>query len=174
MLSFKPDFSLCSFTLIKSRFSSSSLSVIKVVSSGYLTSLIFLQAILMSDLYNVIYQLYLNKAEKIKVPPSLYVNCDCVFQTKTRSLSEFSACTLPCTHWALVCFSVFTHSISLFPSFSIIYTILIWSNFPPPRSWWLTWLLTSLLTPSYLFTECGPCLFRIMMYSQIVLFNLFL
>ena len=46
MLSFKPSFSLSSFTLIKRLFSSSLLSTITVVSSGYLRSLIFLLAIL--------------------------------------------------------------------------------------------------------------------------------
>ena len=42
MLSFKPTFSLFSFTFIKRLFSSSSLSVIRVVSSAYLRLLIFL------------------------------------------------------------------------------------------------------------------------------------
>ena len=46
MLSFKPTFSLSSFTFIKKLFSSSSLSAIKVVSSAYLRLLIFLPAIL--------------------------------------------------------------------------------------------------------------------------------
>ena len=46
MLSFKPTFSLYSFTFIKRLFSSSLLSAIKVVSSAYLRLLIFLLAIL--------------------------------------------------------------------------------------------------------------------------------
>ena len=46
MLSFKPTFSLSSFTFIKRLFSSSPLSAIKVVSSAYLRILIFLPAIL--------------------------------------------------------------------------------------------------------------------------------
>ena len=46
MLSFKPPFSLSSFTFIKSLFSSSPLSAIRVVSSAYLRLLIFLPAIL--------------------------------------------------------------------------------------------------------------------------------
>ena len=45
MLSFKPTFSLSSFTFIKSLFSSSSFSAIRVVSSAYLRLLIFLPAI---------------------------------------------------------------------------------------------------------------------------------
>jgi len=46
MLSFKPTFSLSSFTFIRRLFSSSSLSAIRVVSSAYLRLLIFLLAIL--------------------------------------------------------------------------------------------------------------------------------
>ena len=46
MLSFKPTFSLSSFSFIKRLFSSSSLSAIRVVSSAYLRWLIFLPAIL--------------------------------------------------------------------------------------------------------------------------------
>ena len=46
MLSFKPAFSLSSFTFIKRFFSSSSLSVIRMVSFAYLKLLIFLPAIL--------------------------------------------------------------------------------------------------------------------------------
>ena len=45
MLSFKPTFSLSTFTFIKRLFSSSSLSAIRVVSSAYLRLLIFLPAI---------------------------------------------------------------------------------------------------------------------------------
>ena len=46
MLSFKPTFSLSSFTFIRRLFTSSSLSAISVVSSAYLRLLIFLPAIL--------------------------------------------------------------------------------------------------------------------------------
>ena len=46
MLSFKPTFSLSSFTFIKRLFSYSSLSALRVVSSAYLRLLIFLPAIL--------------------------------------------------------------------------------------------------------------------------------
>ena len=45
-LSFKPTFSLSSFTFIKRLFSSSSLSAIRVVSSAYLRLLIYVPAIL--------------------------------------------------------------------------------------------------------------------------------
>ena len=46
MLSFKPAFSLSSFTVIKKLYSSSSFSAIRVVSSAYLRILIFLPAVL--------------------------------------------------------------------------------------------------------------------------------
>ena len=46
MLSFKPAFSLSSFTFIKKLFSSSSLSAIKVISPAYLMLLVFLLSIL--------------------------------------------------------------------------------------------------------------------------------
>ena len=49
MLSFKPTFSLSSFTFMKRHFSSSLLSAIRVVSSAYLRFLIFLPAILIPD-----------------------------------------------------------------------------------------------------------------------------
>ena len=48
VLSYKPPFSLSSFTFIKRFFSSSSLSAIRVVSSAYLRLLIFLPAILIA------------------------------------------------------------------------------------------------------------------------------
>ena len=49
MLSFKPVFSLSSFTFIIRLFSSSSLSAIRVVSSVYLRLFIFLLAVLLPD-----------------------------------------------------------------------------------------------------------------------------
>ena len=68
MLSFKPAFSLSSFTLIKRLFSSSSLSAIRVVSSAYLRLLMFLPAILIpayassSPAFHMMYSAYkLNK-----------------------------------------------------------------------------------------------------------------
>ena len=68
ILSFKPTFSLSSFTFIKRLFSSSLLSAIRVVSSAYLRLLIFLLAILItacaysSVAFRMIYSAYkLNK-----------------------------------------------------------------------------------------------------------------
>ena len=68
MLSFKPDFSLSYFTFIKRLFSSSSLSAIRVVSSAYLTLLIFLLGILIPacDLSSLEFHMmyYTNKLNK--------------------------------------------------------------------------------------------------------------
>ena len=68
MLSFKPTFSLSSFSFIKRLFSSSLLSAIRVVSSAYLRLLIFLLEILISAYassslaFHIIYSAYkLNK-----------------------------------------------------------------------------------------------------------------
>src|SRR5574339_627571 len=72
MLSFKPTFSLSSFTFIKRLFSSSSLSALRVVSSAYLRLLIFLLAILIpacassSSAFHMMYSAYkLNNRVKI-------------------------------------------------------------------------------------------------------------
>ena len=74
MLSFKPAFSLSSFTFIKRLFSFSSLSVVNVVSSVYLSLLIFLPALLIpacasSSLeFHMIYSTYqLNKVTVYKL-----------------------------------------------------------------------------------------------------------
>ena len=73
MLSFKPTFSLSSFTFIKRLFSSFSLSAIRVVSSAYLRLLIFLLVILItacassSPAFLMMYSAYkLNKQVPIK------------------------------------------------------------------------------------------------------------
>ena len=75
MLSFKPDFSLSSFTFIKRLISSSLLFSIRVVSSAYLKLLIFLLAILISACdssslaFHMIYSIYkLNKKGDIIQP----------------------------------------------------------------------------------------------------------
>ena len=80
MLSFKPTFSLSSFTFIKKLFSSSLLSVIRVVSSAYLRLLIFLTAILISTYassslaFHMMYSAYkLNKqSDNICTPFSIW------------------------------------------------------------------------------------------------------
>ena len=73
ILSFKPAFSLSSFIFIKKFFSSSSLSVIRVVSFAYLRLLIFLQEILIpardssSPAFHMMYSAYnlINQGDNI-------------------------------------------------------------------------------------------------------------
>ena len=75
MLSFKPTFSLSSFTFIKSLFSSSSLSAIRVVSSAYLRLLIFLPAILIpayassSPAFLMMYSAYKLNKQGVNIQP---------------------------------------------------------------------------------------------------------
>ena len=75
MLSFKPTFSLSSFTFIKSLFSSSSLSSIRVVSSAYLRLLIFLPAILIpvyassSPAFLMMYSAYKSNKQSDNIQP---------------------------------------------------------------------------------------------------------
>ena len=76
MLSFKPTFSLSSFTFIKWLFSSSSLSAIRVVSSAYLRWLIFLLAILTpacsssSPAFHMMYSAYKLNKQGDNIQPS--------------------------------------------------------------------------------------------------------
>ena len=91
MLSFKPAFSLSSFTFIKRFFCSSLLSVTRVVSSAYLRLLIFVPAILIlacassSLAFRMMYSVYkLNKgaslvAQMVKRLPAMR-------ETRVRSL----------------------------------------------------------------------------------------
>ena len=65
MLSFKPTFSVSSFTFIKRLFSSSSLSAIRVVSSAYLRLLIFSPSNLDSSLYFFQPSLMMDSAYKL-------------------------------------------------------------------------------------------------------------
>ena len=75
MLSFKPAFSLSSFTFIRRLFSSSSLSAIRMVSSAYLRLLIFLLAILSpacassSLVLPIIYSAYKLNKQDDNIPP---------------------------------------------------------------------------------------------------------
>ena len=73
--SFKPAFSISSFTLIKRLFSSSSLSAIRVVSSAYLWLLIFLPAILIpacasfSLAFQMMYSAYTSNKQDDNIQP---------------------------------------------------------------------------------------------------------
>ena len=75
MLSFKPTFSLSSFTFIKRLFSSSLLSAVRIVSSAYLRLLLFLPAILIpacassSLAFHVMYSAYKLNKQGDKIQP---------------------------------------------------------------------------------------------------------
>ena len=76
MLSYKPMFSLSSFTFIKRLFSSSSLSAIRVVSSAYLRLLVFLPQILIpacascSPTFLMMYSAYKLNKQSDNIQPS--------------------------------------------------------------------------------------------------------
>ena len=123
MLSFKPTFSLSSFTFIKRLFISSSLSAIRLVSSAYLRLLIFLLAILIpacassSPAFLMIYSAYKCVENRKPVPrwPSMLSKQAFFIKRLWSSLAsqrhqERAACTqglqqcsrrVPCvyTHW---------------------------------------------------------------------------
>ena len=75
MLSFKPTFLVSSFTFIKRLFSSSSLSVMRVVSSAHLRLLIFFSAVLIPDCasssptIHLIYSAYKLKKQSDNIKP---------------------------------------------------------------------------------------------------------
>ena len=103
MLSFKPTFSLSSYTFIKRLFSSSSLSAIRVVLFAYLRLLIFLPAILIpswassNPVFLIMYSAYkLNKQDdNMQTWHSLFpiwnrsvVPCNCCFLTCMQVLKR--------------------------------------------------------------------------------------
>ena len=113
MLSFKPSLSLYSFIFIKRLFSTSSLSVIRVVSSAYLRLFIFLLAILVlacassSPAFCPMYSAYkLNKQGDNIQPDVLFPNVEPV----RCSMSDSNCCFLTCIGisqeaWKVVCYS---------------------------------------------------------------------
>src|SRR5574338_105593 len=128
MLSFKPTFSLSTFTFIKRLFSSSSLSAIRVVSSAYLRLFIFLPAILIpacassSPAFLMMYSAYkLNKqGDNIALMySSSYLEPVCC------SMSSSNCCFLTCIQVSqeagqVVCYS---HLLKNFPQFIVIHTV---------------------------------------------------
>ena len=96
MLSFKPAFSLSSFTFIKRLFSSSSLSAIRVVTSAYLSLLIFLPAILIpacassSLVFCMIYSAY-------KLNTEIYWNHNILPEPSALTGSNQGCCFYPAT-----------------------------------------------------------------------------
>ena len=113
MLSFKPTFSLSSFTFIKRLFSSSSLFAIRAVSSAYLRSLIFLPAILIpacASYSPVFLIMYSAAAKSLQLCPTLWDPIDSsppgcpvpgILQARTLEwvAISFSSCSVLAIPW---------------------------------------------------------------------------
>ena len=128
MLSFKPAFSLFSFTLIRRLLSSSSLLTIRVVSSAYLRLLIFLWAILIlacdsfSPAFHMMYSAYKLNKQGDNIQP-----CHTPFPILNQSV-------VPCKVLLLLLdphidFSgnrsggLYSHLFKNFPQFVVIHTV---------------------------------------------------
>ena len=124
MLSFKPVFSLSSFTFIKRIFSSSLLSAIWVVSSAYLNLLIFLPAILIqtcassSLVFCLIYSAYKLDEQGDHIQPWLtslpiwkQSGSNCCFLTWIQISQEAGEILL------------YSHLLTNFPQFVVIHTV---------------------------------------------------
>ena len=127
MLSFKPIFSLSSFTFIKRLFSSSSLSAIRVVSSAYLRSLIFLLEILIpacassSPAFLMMYSAYtLNKqgenTQLWRTP---------IWNQSVYSMSSSNCCFLTCIQISQEAGQVvwYSHLFKNFSEFFVVHTV---------------------------------------------------
>ena len=151
---FSASFSLSSFTFIKSLFSSSSLSAIRVVSSAYLRLLIFLPAILIPSCdsstlaFHIMYSAYkLNKLGdniqpwRTPFPDSEAVCCP---------MSGSNCCFLTCIQSPQEAGKVFwySHLFKNLPQFVVIHTVKGWS-----RSRWSRSISGILL----LFLWCNGC-----------------
>src|SRR5574341_606737 len=129
MLSFKPTFSLSTFTFIKRLLSSSSLSAIRVVSSAYLRLLIFLPAILIptcvssSPAFLMMYSAYkLNKQGGQYTALTYSFSC---LEPVCCSMSNSNCFFLICIQISqeagqVVCYS---HHLKNFPQFIVIHTV---------------------------------------------------
>ena len=128
MLSIKPAFSLSSFTFIKRLFSSSLLSVIKVVSCAYLRLVIFLLAVLIpacdssSLAFHMMYSAYmLNKQSNnysldVLLSQLKQVHC---------SMSGSNCCFLICIQISQEAGKVawYSHLLKNCPQFVVIHTV---------------------------------------------------
>ena len=127
MMSFKPTFSLSSFTFIKRLFSSSSLSAISVMSSAYLRLLIFLLAILIpacassSPAFLMMYSaLKLNKqGDNIQPWCTPYLEPVCC------SMTSYNCCFLTCIQISQEAGQViwYSHLSKDFPEFVVVHTV---------------------------------------------------
>ena len=127
MLSFKPTFSLSSFTFMKRLFSSSLLSAIRVVSSAYLRLLIFLPEILIpaygsfSMAFLMMYSAYKLNKQGDNILDVLLPNLEPI----CCSMSSSNCCFLTYIRISQEAGQVVWHSHLLknFPQFVVIHTI---------------------------------------------------
>src|SRR5574342_1211147 len=137
MLSFKPTFSLSSFTFIKRLLSSSSLSAIRVVSSTYLRLLIFLLAILIpacassSPAFLIMYSAY-----KLNTQGGQYTALTYSFsylEPVCCSMFSSNCCFLTCIQISQEADQVvwYSHLFQNFPQFIVIHTVKgdIWRHY---------------------------------------------
>ena len=125
MLSFKPFFSLFSFTLIKRLFSSSSLSAIRVISPAFLTLLIFLDSSLWFIQPGISHDVLCKEVKQVgwqyaalmySFPNLEQVHCsmsstNCCFLTHIQVSQETSKVV-----W-------YSHFLKSFPQFVVIHTV---------------------------------------------------
>ena len=128
MLSFKPAFSLSSFTFIKRLFSYSLLSAIRMVSSAYLRLLIFLPAILIpacassSPAFLMMYSAYMlnNRVTIYSLDVLLFL-----FGTSLLFYVQFYCCFLTCIQISQEAGQMvwYSHLFQNFPQFIVIHTV---------------------------------------------------
>ena len=129
MLSFKPTFSLSSFTFIKRLFSFSSLYAIRVVSSAYLRLLIFLPAILIPacasscPAFLMMYSVYKLNKQDDNIHTALMYSFTYV-EPVCCSMSSSNCCFLTCIQISQEAGQVvwYAHLLKNFPQF-VIHTV---------------------------------------------------
>src|SRR5574342_421850 len=129
MLSFKPTFSLSSFTFIKRLLSSSSLSAIRVVSSAYLRLLIFLPAILIpacassSAAFHMMYSAYKLNKQGDNIQPLTFSFS--YLEPVCHSMSSSNCCFLTCIQISQEESQVvwYSHLFQNFPQFIVIHIV---------------------------------------------------
>ena len=124
MLSFKPTFSLSSFTFIKRLFSSSSLSAIRVVSFAYLGLSIFLPEILISACASsspVMFSAYKLNKQGDNIQPYSFPDKKTVFCSMSISNYCFLTCILISQQAGQVVW--YSHLLKNFPQFVVIHRV---------------------------------------------------
>ena len=129
MLSFKPGFSLSSFTLIKKLFNSSPLFPIKVVSSAYLRLLIFLLAIWIPacDSFSLAFCMTYSAYKLNKQGDNIQPSCT-PFPVLNQSIVPCPVLTVASLTWMLISQEAgkvvwYSHLFKNFPQLVVIHTV---------------------------------------------------